>query len=61
MEHHRNFKRYNMTLDPTTKEAAMKLLGEDETLSGIVQEFLEAFIIDRKELNKKKRLAKKKV
>lgn len=59
MEHYRNFKRYNMTLVPATKEAAMKLMTEDETLSGLVQEFLEDFITRRKERNKKKRLSKK--
>ncbi len=53
-EQFRNYKRYNMTLDPDTKEAAMEAMRDDETLSGIVNNFLEKFVT-RRTKNKKRR------
>jgi len=54
MEQHRNYKRYNVTLLPETKEAAMELLRDEESLSGIVQGFLEKFVARRTKNGKKK-------
>ena len=59
MEHNRNYKRYNMTLDPETKEMAMTLLRKDESLSGIVQVFLTKFVERRLKVKKKKKKGKK--
>lgn len=59
MEHPRTMKRYNMTLDPKTKDATMKLLRGDESLSGIVQGFLEKFVEKRTKSKKKKKKGKK--
>ena len=59
MEVNRIRQRYNMTLDPAVKEAAMEALHDDETLSGIVQAFLEQFVARRNKNGKKKGRRKK--